>query len=210
VFITRHTPLFLFQTDETAGAAEQAPDMQGTPDIAAGEAAQQQPEIPAGYVPEDRYKEAQAWGTRTSQEAAELRRQNDLMQTLLYADDQDTRRQAAQELGIELDDEPDPNEGQQYLTREEWQTFQNAQRQQEQQRQEEQGVQHGSDRCEPRQRAQAGMDQQSHGEAVLQQEPAPRLDAAGPADDHRLAGAGADPQGSAPAPRRPRTPPAAC
>jgi hypothetical protein len=141
VFITRHKPLFLFQTDETAGAAEQAPDMQGTPDIAAGEAAQQQPEIPAGYVPEDRYKEAQAWGTRTSQEAAELRRQNDLMQTLLYADDQDTRRQAAQELGIELDDEPDPNEGQQYLTREEWQTFQNAQRQQEQQRQEEQGVQ---------------------------------------------------------------------
>jgi hypothetical protein len=141
VFITRHTPLFLFQTDEAAGAADQAPDMQGTPDTGPTEAGIEQQPTQQEIDWAKRYSDLQPEYTRTTQEAAQLRRQNELYQSLLYAEDPDTRRQAAQELGIELDDEPDPNEGQQYLTREEWQTFQNAQRQQEQQRQEEQGVQ---------------------------------------------------------------------
>lgn len=35
----------------------------------------EQPQIPEGYIPEDRYKEVQGWATRTSQELAQIKAQ---------------------------------------------------------------------------------------------------------------------------------------
>lgn len=71
----------------------------------------EQPTIPDGYVPEERYKEAQSWGTKASQEAAQYRQ----LVEALHDEDPDTRAYAAQVLGIELapaqeylDDEGDP------------------------------------------------------------------------------------------------------
>jgi hypothetical protein len=60
-----------------------------------------QPQIPDGYVPEDRYKEAQAWGTKSSQEAAQYR----AVVEALQSDDPDIRLQAAQALGLEFVDD---------------------------------------------------------------------------------------------------------
>ena len=60
-----------------------------------------------------RYVDLQPEYTRATQEAAELRRQQELYDLLLSTDDADTRRQAAAELGYVLDEEeqsPDPDE----------------------------------------------------------------------------------------------------
>lgn len=53
---------------------------------------------------EERYKEAQAWGTRVAQEKAQLEQQAQLVQAL-QSDDADIRRQAFEALGLELADE---------------------------------------------------------------------------------------------------------
>jgi hypothetical protein len=55
-----------------------------------------------------RYSDLQPEYTRTTQELSQLRQREDAYKALLYSDDQDTRQQAAQALGIELaDDEVD-------------------------------------------------------------------------------------------------------
>lgn len=70
------------------------------------------------YVPITRYTEAQAWGTKASQEAAELRQKHETAEQTAYAwqvyattDDPDLKRQAAEALGLETeqpveDDDP--------------------------------------------------------------------------------------------------------
>jgi len=55
---------------------------------------------------EDRYKEAQAWGTRVAQEKAQLEQQAQLVQAL-QSDDPALRKQAFEALGLELADETD-------------------------------------------------------------------------------------------------------
>lgn len=68
---------------------------------------------------EDRYKEAQAWGTRAAQEAAQYRQ----VIEGLSSDDPAVRQWAAEALGLELQQEQQ-QDGPQYLTREEWEAFQ--------------------------------------------------------------------------------------
>lgn len=132
MFITRRTNPFLFEVDESAGAG-QAPAVE-TPDTAA-EAAQQQAEVDWAK----RYSDLQPEYTRATQEAAELRRQAELYQALLYAEDPDTRRQAAEALGIQIDEETaDDTQSEPYLTREEWAQYQAQQRQADQARNEQQ------------------------------------------------------------------------
>jgi len=69
-------------------------------------------QVPPGFIEEARYKEAQSWGTRASQEAAQYRQLIEGLQS----PDSDTRREAAQALNLEfLEEEPtddfvDPNE----------------------------------------------------------------------------------------------------
>jgi hypothetical protein len=53
---------------------------------------------------EERYKEAQAWGTRVAQEKAQLEQQAQLVQAL-QSDDAGLRKQAFEALGLELADE---------------------------------------------------------------------------------------------------------
>jgi hypothetical protein len=103
VFITRLAhPEFLYETAENVGGGEQAPEEQGTPDSGQqAAAAQQQAEVDW----QKRYGDLQPEYTRATQEAAALRQREENYKALLYADDQDTRRQAAQALGIELADE---------------------------------------------------------------------------------------------------------
>lgn len=59
---------------------------------------------------EDRYKEAQAWGTQNAQRAAELERYERVVQGL-HSEDAEERRQAAEALGFQFDDEPDEDDG---------------------------------------------------------------------------------------------------
>ena len=54
---------------------------------------------------EQRYQHLQPEYTRVTQEAAELRQQQELYDLLISTDDPDTRRQAAEALGYVLDDE---------------------------------------------------------------------------------------------------------
>jgi hypothetical protein len=59
-----------------------------------------------------RYGDLQPEYTRVTQENAELRRQQELYDVLISTDDPDTRRQVAEALGFQLDEdeEPDPDE----------------------------------------------------------------------------------------------------
>lgn len=71
-------------------------------------------EIPSGYVPEDRYKEAQGWGTRLAQENVELKAQAQLVEQL-RSDDPVEQRKALEALGYtvpddDLEDTPVPQE----------------------------------------------------------------------------------------------------
>jgi len=63
---------------------------------------------------EKRYNDLRSWTDRTSQEASDLRREREewqqereLYQLMNFAEDEDTRRQAAQALGHELEQEPE-------------------------------------------------------------------------------------------------------
>jgi hypothetical protein len=73
-------------------------DTSVTADASTGEGTQQ----PTVDPYEKRYNDLQPEYTRATQEAAELRRRDAAWEALMYADDQDTRQQAAQALGIEL------------------------------------------------------------------------------------------------------------
>jgi hypothetical protein len=78
-----------------------------------------QPDTTAQQNWEDRYKEAQAWGTRAAQEAAQYRQ----VIEGLYSEDPAVRQAAAETLGLEIQQEQQ-QDGQQYLTREEWEAYQ--------------------------------------------------------------------------------------
>jgi vacuolar-type H+-ATPase catalytic subunit A/Vma1 len=101
VFITRRTTPFLYEAPEDGG---QAPNVE-TPENADAEqaAAQQQQEVDWAK----RYSDLQPEYTRVTQEAAQLRREREAYQALLHSEDPDTRRQAAETLGLEIDEEPD-------------------------------------------------------------------------------------------------------
>ena len=86
--------------------SEQAPaPEQETPEVAgpAGTPGEQQAQQ-AQIDWEKRAHDAQAWGTQVSQEAAQYRQ---LIEGL-HSDDPDTRREAAQALGLEFQDEDEP------------------------------------------------------------------------------------------------------
>jgi hypothetical protein len=99
---------------------QQAPPQNGdTPAVAgpteAPGTAQDQPHIPEGYVPEQRYKDVQAEYTRSQQAYKEAENREQWYRTLVTTDDPDIQRQAADILGIELADseeyaEPEPDE----------------------------------------------------------------------------------------------------
>lgn len=101
MFITRR-PLFLFETDE-GGIAGQAPEAE-TPEIAGQPGTDQQPHVDP-Y--EKRYNDLQPEYTRATQEAAQLRQEREMYRQLVTSTDPDTRRQAAEALGFELEAEPD-------------------------------------------------------------------------------------------------------
>lgn len=98
----RRRPLFptLFNTDETpgGGAAEGAP----TPPEGTG-APEGQPHGGGQENWEDRYKEAQAWGTRMAQERATLDADAQIARAL-RSDDPAERQHALEALGFALDD----------------------------------------------------------------------------------------------------------
>lgn len=101
VFITRR-PYALFSTDE-GGIAGQAPEAE-TPD--AGQPGTDQP-TQAEIDWAKRYSDLQPEYTRATQEAAELRQKEIFYRDLVTSTDPDTRRQAAEALGFELEAEPD-------------------------------------------------------------------------------------------------------
>lgn len=115
MFITRIRPTLLFSTGEEPGgsgegpAPETAPETTitaDTPVAGTGTVDSPMPEIPAGYIPESRYKELQGAFTRTSQEAAQLRQQAQLVEAW-NSGDPDQQRWAAEQLGIQLQDDDD-------------------------------------------------------------------------------------------------------
>lgn len=111
--------------------SDETPDVEQAP-------VEDKPVIPDGYIEESRYKDAQAWGTKASQEASELRAQVQMYQQLLQSDDPDTRLEAAQALGFDLEPEvEDTHDDAPYLTRQEWAEWQNQQRQAERQQREQ-------------------------------------------------------------------------
>lgn len=95
MFITRLFPL-LFRVDDPAGAAPPEPitPPEGAP-----------PAIPPGYVPEDRYKEAQAWGTRLAQERAEFESDAQIARALRSSDPAE-RQRALEAVGLVFAEEP--------------------------------------------------------------------------------------------------------
>lgn len=102
MFITRRMPLFMFSTGESSGGGEvqaETPEtLANTPQDGTGTTDQQ-----ANW--EERYKEAQSWGTRNAQEAAGLREKAQLIDDW-NSDDPEAQRRAAELLGIQLDEEP--------------------------------------------------------------------------------------------------------
>lgn len=96
MFITRR-PQFLFQADEAA--AGQAPDVE-TPD--AGQPGTDQP-TQAEIDWAKRYSDLQPEYTRATQEAAQLRQERELYQTLVTSEDPQARQEAAAALGFELE-----------------------------------------------------------------------------------------------------------
>lgn len=83
--------------DETQAPAADTPE--NTPDNT--------PEAGTGGPPEsnweDRYKEAQQWGTRNAQRVAELERYEQVV-TGLNSDDPEQRKWAAEALGLQLEE----------------------------------------------------------------------------------------------------------
>ncbi len=118
---------------------ESAPENQDTPDQSVDSGTPQEtpadaPEIPEGYIPEDRYKEAQAWGTRAAQEAAEWRN----IVTLAQQGD----REALDFLGYAPADEDEDTDDEDYETEQDRldRIEQQLAEQQEQAQQAEQGA----------------------------------------------------------------------
>lgn len=115
-------------SDETQ--AQQPPENADTPEQGTGTTEQAQAEQATDW--ERRYKDLQAEYTRTSQEHTQAKALLDALQS----DDADTRLRAARQLGYEFADEADDDTQQHddddepYLTREEWQSYQAAQREQ--------------------------------------------------------------------------------
>lgn len=105
---TRRFPLFLFEANE-AGIAGQAPGVE-TPETANTPEGTGTNDQAAQTNWEERYREAQSWGTKSAQEAAELREYKALIDDW-NSDDPDAQRRAAERLGIQLDEEP-PADGQ--------------------------------------------------------------------------------------------------
>jgi len=95
---------------------QQAPTDVDTPAVAgpteAPGTAQDQPQVPEGYVPEQRYKDVQAEYTRSQQAYREAENREQWYRTLVTTDDPDIQRQAAEILGIELDDGEEYADGQ--------------------------------------------------------------------------------------------------
>ena len=81
------------------------------PNEAPGTAQDQPHDIPAGYIPEQRYKDVQAEYTRSQQALKEAQEREQWFQALVTSDDPDTQRQAAEILGFELPDDEDDGEG---------------------------------------------------------------------------------------------------
>lgn len=104
MFITRR-PSLCFAPDEGAGAGAdvqaQTPETADTPE---GTGTGQQTESQTNW--EERYREAQAWGTRTAQEAAELRAYKQLVDDW-NSDDPEAQKRAAERLGIQLEEDDD-------------------------------------------------------------------------------------------------------
>jgi hypothetical protein len=85
-------------------SAENSPGVVG-PEAGTGTAEQQgQPEVDW----QKRYIDTQAEYSRGQQELAELRRQQELYDLMISTDDPDTRRQVAERLGYQLEEEPEP------------------------------------------------------------------------------------------------------
>ena len=90
-----------------------APENQDTPETSEAvedNTADAPVDIPEGYIPEDRYKEAQAWGTKASQEAAEWRE----LVTRAQAGD----KEALEFLGYESADTEEETDEPEYTTEE--------------------------------------------------------------------------------------------
>src|SRR5262245_2898892 len=98
---------------------QQAPRPEDTPAVAGPEGTPGQPEQPPYGDPNDpyekRYNDLRSWTDRVSQESAQLReqqeewqRERELYQLMNFAEDEDTRRQAAEALGFEFENEPEP------------------------------------------------------------------------------------------------------
>lgn len=104
MFTTRRLPLF-FSPDEGGGGgegltSEGAPET--TVDTPEGTGTVDQQVAQGNW--EDRYKEAQAWGTKSAQEAAELRQYKQLVDDF-NSGDAEAQKRAAAALGIELEEE---------------------------------------------------------------------------------------------------------
>src|SRR5690242_5353588 len=89
-----------------AAAAEAAPPVVAGPD-GTGEAEQA---AQAEVDWQKRYADLQPEYTRTTQELAELKRQQELYDVLISTNDPDTRRMVAEQLGYTLEDEPNPDD----------------------------------------------------------------------------------------------------
>lgn len=110
MFITRRHPLLLAPDDGAGDGGIPAPEGAAPTPPETGTGTQEQPTTPAipeGYVPEDRYKEAQAWGTRLAQERAELEAEAQLARAL-RSEDPEARKRAFEQLGVQfVDDDED-------------------------------------------------------------------------------------------------------
>lgn len=100
MFITRRIPSFLLALDEPAGGGGTPPE-EGAPTPPEGTGTQ----APSENW-EDRYKDAQAWGTRLAQERAELEAEAQIARAL-RSDDPQQQRQALEALGYQVPDEPE-------------------------------------------------------------------------------------------------------
>jgi hypothetical protein len=110
VFITRIRPILFFSTGEASGGGTEGPAPETAPETAADTPAPgtgittEQPQIPEGYVPEDRYKEAQAWGTRSSQKVSALLERVAVLDAW-NSGDPAKQQWAAEQLGIQLQED---------------------------------------------------------------------------------------------------------
>lgn len=94
--------------------SEQSAPEQGTPAVAGpegtpGTAEQQVTQAETDW--QDRYQHLQPEYTRVTQEVAELRRQQELYEQLLSAEDADTRREIAEQLGYVLEEDEETQTG---------------------------------------------------------------------------------------------------